>query len=343
MKNYLLSVIQPQGEPPPAPVLDRIMQDVAAFDQELKACRCLDLQRGTDRPSTATVVRFQNGEVVTTDGPFAEGKEYIGGFWVIKAPDLDAALDWGRKATQAFDPRSRCGRSKGKSRTDSPCRPATSLGDRACIPRGVRPRRGRPGPRLRRHRRRRRGGPGRLHRRSAAVADPPGRLRARRDGSSPPHAIGRSIGSGGRPPATTGMPRRHLLHVRDEPPEEVSVGDDRLRLIFTCCHPALAPAAQVALTLRLLGGLHHRRDRTRLSRTRADHGAAAGPSQRQDPGRQDPLPGPERGRAPGSPAGRSWRSSISSSTRATRRARATGSCARTSAPKPSGWAGCWPS
>ncbi len=46
-----------------------------------------------------------------------------------------------------------------------------------------------------------------------------------------------------------------LLHVRDEPVEEGPVRDDRLRLIFTCCHPALAPAAQVALTLRLLGGL----------------------------------------------------------------------------------------
>jgi RNA polymerase sigma-70 factor (ECF subfamily) len=47
-----------------------------------------------------------------------------------------------------------------------------------------------------------------------------------------------------------------LLHERDEPPEEVgAVKDDRLRLIFTCCHPALAPASQTALTLRLLGGL----------------------------------------------------------------------------------------
>jgi RNA polymerase sigma-70 factor (ECF subfamily) len=46
-----------------------------------------------------------------------------------------------------------------------------------------------------------------------------------------------------------------LLHARDEPVEEGAVRDDRLRLIFTCCHPALAPAAQVALTLRLLGGL----------------------------------------------------------------------------------------
>jgi len=46
-----------------------------------------------------------------------------------------------------------------------------------------------------------------------------------------------------------------LLHVQGEPTEEGPVRDDRLRLIFTCCHPALAPAAQVALTLRLLGGL----------------------------------------------------------------------------------------
>ena len=46
-----------------------------------------------------------------------------------------------------------------------------------------------------------------------------------------------------------------LLHARDDPPEEGAVRDDRLRLIFTCCHPALAVGAQVALTLRLLGGL----------------------------------------------------------------------------------------
>ena len=47
----------------------------------------------------------------------------------------------------------------------------------------------------------------------------------------------------------------YLLHAQDEPAQEAAVSDDRLRLIFTCCHPALAPAAQVALTLRLLGGL----------------------------------------------------------------------------------------
>jgi RNA polymerase sigma-70 factor, ECF subfamily len=47
----------------------------------------------------------------------------------------------------------------------------------------------------------------------------------------------------------------YLLHAPSESPAEAAVSDDRLRLIFTCCHPALAPAAQVALTLRLLGGL----------------------------------------------------------------------------------------
>ncbi len=51
--------------------------------------------------STATVVRVDGGDILITDGPFVEGKEHVGGFWVIKAPDLDSALEWGRKATRA--------------------------------------------------------------------------------------------------------------------------------------------------------------------------------------------------------------------------------------------------
>ena len=64
-----------------------------------------------------------------------------------------------------------------------------------------------------------------------------------------------------RPPAPRGVargparPGRAAARARDEPAEEGAVRDDRLRLIFTCCHPALAAGAQVALTLRLLGGL----------------------------------------------------------------------------------------
>jgi hypothetical protein len=56
---------------------------------------------GLHPANTATVVREQDGEVITTDGPFAESKEQLGGFWVIKAADLDAALEWAKKATVA--------------------------------------------------------------------------------------------------------------------------------------------------------------------------------------------------------------------------------------------------
>jgi hypothetical protein len=52
---------------------------------------------GLNHPSTATVLRAEAGDILTTDGPFAEGKEYLGGFTIINADDLDAALDWGRR------------------------------------------------------------------------------------------------------------------------------------------------------------------------------------------------------------------------------------------------------
>lgn len=101
MKHYLLNVIQPEGAPPPPGVLEDIMRDVDAFHQELKDADAWVFSGGLDSPSTATVVRFEEGEVLTTDGPFAEGKEYVGGLTIIRAPDLDAALEWGRKAARA--------------------------------------------------------------------------------------------------------------------------------------------------------------------------------------------------------------------------------------------------
>ena len=101
MKQYLLSVYQPEGDPPAPEVLERIMWDVDAVNQELKAAGAWVFAGGLHAPSTATVVRLWDGEVLTTDGPFAEGKEYIGGLCIIKAPDLDAALEWGRKVALA--------------------------------------------------------------------------------------------------------------------------------------------------------------------------------------------------------------------------------------------------
>jgi hypothetical protein len=102
MKHYLLSVIQPDGPAPPPEVLQPIMRDVAALSQEMKAAGVWVFSGGLHPPSTATVVRFQDGEALITDGPFAEGKEHIGGFTVIKVPDLDAALSWARKTARAI-------------------------------------------------------------------------------------------------------------------------------------------------------------------------------------------------------------------------------------------------
>jgi hypothetical protein len=102
MKLYLLSVYQPDGDPPPPEVLGPIMQKVHALQAELKAAGVWVFSGGLHAPGTATVVRVKDGDVVTTDGPYIEGKEHIGGFTVIKAPDLDAALEWARKSAKAI-------------------------------------------------------------------------------------------------------------------------------------------------------------------------------------------------------------------------------------------------
>jgi len=101
MKQYLLSVYHPEGEIPAPEVLDKIMQDVSALNAELQAAGLWVFAGGLYPSSTATVLQVQGGDVLITDGPFAEGKEHIGGLWVIEAPDLDSALEWGRKATRA--------------------------------------------------------------------------------------------------------------------------------------------------------------------------------------------------------------------------------------------------
>jgi hypothetical protein len=101
VKQYLLSVYQPDGPVPPPEVLERIMGELDALNQELKAAGAWVFAGGLHPPSTATVVRLKDGEVLTTDGPFAEGKEHLGGFTIVKAPDLDAALEWGRRLTRA--------------------------------------------------------------------------------------------------------------------------------------------------------------------------------------------------------------------------------------------------
>jgi hypothetical protein len=100
--EYLLSVYQPDGPIPAAEDLARIQRDLDALHGELKASGAWVFAGGLHPSSTATVVRLHDGQVLTTDGPFAEGKEHLGGFTIIRAPDLDAALEWGRRLAQAI-------------------------------------------------------------------------------------------------------------------------------------------------------------------------------------------------------------------------------------------------
>ena len=102
MKQYLLSIYQPDGPAPPPEFLARVMRDVDALREEIKAADAWVFNGGLHPASTATVVRLRDGELLTTDGPYVEGKEHVGGFMIVKAPDLDAALEWARKAARAI-------------------------------------------------------------------------------------------------------------------------------------------------------------------------------------------------------------------------------------------------
>jgi hypothetical protein len=93
MKQYLLSVHMVEGTPALSEAdAQQIYQAVDVFNQELTQSGEWVFAGGLLPPDTATVVRAQGGKVVTTDGPFAETKEQLGGFWVVQAADLDAAL-----------------------------------------------------------------------------------------------------------------------------------------------------------------------------------------------------------------------------------------------------------
>ncbi len=101
MKQYLLSIVQPDGPIPDPETLEPIMRDVLAVRDEMREAGAWVFSAGLHAPSTATTLRPRDGEVLMSDGPFAEGKEHIGGLTIIQAPDLDAALSWGRKLALA--------------------------------------------------------------------------------------------------------------------------------------------------------------------------------------------------------------------------------------------------
>ncbi len=102
MKQYMITVYEPEGEPPPPEVLEPIMRGVEAVNAELRAAGAWVFAAKLHDPGTATVLHAKGSDVLVTDGPYLEGKEHIGGFTVVRAPDLDAALEWGRKFAEAI-------------------------------------------------------------------------------------------------------------------------------------------------------------------------------------------------------------------------------------------------
>src|SRR5689334_1025921 len=103
MPQYMLSVHHsPEAPPPSEQDMQKAFQQVDAFNAEVQAAGAWVFAGGLHAPEIATVVNAKDADnVVITDGPFAETKEHLGGFWVITAPDLDAALEWAAKGSAA--------------------------------------------------------------------------------------------------------------------------------------------------------------------------------------------------------------------------------------------------
>ncbi|UOY02700.1 YciI family protein [Blastococcus sp. PRF04-17] len=97
MPQYLLNIIQPVGEVPPPEDLEPVMRELAALNEEMRAAGAWVFAAALHPPESSTVVRADGNGVLITDGPYAESKEFIGGFDVIEARDLDDALRWAGK------------------------------------------------------------------------------------------------------------------------------------------------------------------------------------------------------------------------------------------------------
>jgi hypothetical protein len=105
MTQYLLSMHSVEGEarePMTEEEMRQFMERVNVLEEEMKSAGAWLFGGALHEPDTATVVRESNGEVLTTDGPFAEAREHLGGFYIVDAADLDAALGWASKVTTAI-------------------------------------------------------------------------------------------------------------------------------------------------------------------------------------------------------------------------------------------------
>ena len=104
MPHYMLAAHSREDEARPAMTEEEMQaswQQIGRLEAEMKAAGAWVFSARLHDPGTATVVRMSNGEVLMTDGPFVESKDHLGGFYVIEAADLDAALTWASKVTEA--------------------------------------------------------------------------------------------------------------------------------------------------------------------------------------------------------------------------------------------------
>lgn len=102
MAKYMLSTHSVEGaarEPMDEAEMQASWQKLSKVEEDMKSSGAWFFSGRLHDPDTATVVRESGGEIVTTDGPFVESKEHIAGYYVIEAPDLDAALGWASKVT----------------------------------------------------------------------------------------------------------------------------------------------------------------------------------------------------------------------------------------------------
>jgi hypothetical protein len=110
MTQYLLSLPHNTAESPTMESMDpeelqKAQEAVGGFMERLNAEGAWVFAGGLHPPSTATTVDNRGDEPILTDGPFVEAKEYLGGFWVIEAPDLDKALEWAKDVSKALGDR----------------------------------------------------------------------------------------------------------------------------------------------------------------------------------------------------------------------------------------------
>ncbi len=97
MAQYLLNIVQPVGEVPSPEDLEPVMRELAALNEEMQAAGVWVFAAALHQPEATTVVRADGTGVLVTDGPYAEGTEFVGGFDLIEVADLDEALVWAGK------------------------------------------------------------------------------------------------------------------------------------------------------------------------------------------------------------------------------------------------------